>query len=216
MSYSRVIIFLTLGLGAASSGCAPPHVTIRHPLTAGGSLPPSEIVQANPIDENLYGLRPGSMADKATLERVDAEQVCINVTLRELGQIDLAKGRLGLSAGKYSVGAFVVGPSASAKIQPQPLVTTVYNGRLPRTKQTGTTSECRAVGETVQCQTQPTSSTVWVPDHVTVFTAAGRLCAPNHGFVTPATEMLDLSIQVPVSEGVHHDKWFAVRWEFAK
>ena len=73
-----------LGLGGAMLGCATPEVTVKNPLASGGALAPSRIAKPHSWAESSSGLPPGSMTDEAVLDTLDAQQLCVTVTLQDV------------------------------------------------------------------------------------------------------------------------------------
>lgn len=178
-----------LGLGGAMLGCATPEVTVKNPLASGGALAPSRIAKPHSWAESSSGLPPGSMTDEAVLDTLDAQQLCVTVTLHELAAIDLNAAKLNFELSP--------GPTVIPTIAAEPPVVQNYNGLMAVRTQTGSREECTYRNGQSICDTRPIYSTTMVPGPVQVFATRGRLCVANNKLVTAETRKVTLNVSLP-------------------
>jgi hypothetical protein len=117
-------------------------------------------------------------------------QVCFGVSLHELDPIDLRSVEAELSAPK-------VDATDDAKVWAEQPTFKQYDGLVPEQRETGTETVCSSRDSDGVCQgwqTRPTYATVYVHGPVKVYETRGRLCFPNHGLATPATEQVSLKL----------------------
>jgi hypothetical protein len=198
------------GFAPLTSGCAGPDLVMANPIVA-GHLPPNEVVREHGFAESNSGLPVGAMADRAVIDVLDANQVCVKVSLHELSAIDLTNAKAKFESS--STGA------AQPTLEAQPPAEKTYTGLVPHTVQTGTRLVCKNSADQTTCETQPVMQTTMVPGPVTVFTSNGRFCAPNLNLVTPTTTKLALDISTPTAARSmwgygHGSKGNTFRWEF--
>jgi hypothetical protein len=177
-------------LFGAAVGCGSPDLQIRNPMVA-GAVPQNRIVKPHNWTESHRGLPPGSMQDEAILDKLDPQQVCVNISLHELSAIDLTTAKISLSSNN--------GPVVQPAVQAEPPVSQTYNGLVAHQQQTGTREECRYANGQSVCETHPVYQTTMVAGPVDVFMTRGRLCAPNDKLVTADTQKLTLDISLPTS-----------------
>jgi hypothetical protein len=187
-----LILCLAIACSLASAGCIVGDVTIRHPLTA-GQLDQNLITKEHRVAESSRGLPPGAMSDQAALTRVSEQDICFDVTMRELDPIDMHSVRVKLEA---------VGqpPREQAQLWPEQPVSRNYMGLVPERVQTGYQNYCTAYaynGVCIAWATRPIYGIVMRPGNVNVFETRGRMCFPNGGLVTPRTEAIKLELVVP-------------------
>jgi hypothetical protein len=185
--------FMTLFCVVGLSGCAGfVDVRMRHPLVV-NSVDKNVVSKEHHFQERQRGLPPESMADEASLTRLGTEDICFDVTMRELDAIDLRSVQA-----KLDVPGQV--PRDQAQMWPDQPVARDYNGLVPQRVQTGYETYCSARaynGVCISWQTRPVFGIVMVPGPVQVFETHARMCFPNGGFVTPATEVVRLDLTVP-------------------
>ena len=149
------------------------------------------------------------MSDDAVLDSADKDQICVTVSLHELGAIDLAAAEVKLTTSTASV--------LQPTLTPEQPSSTTYPGLVPHTEQTGFRSVCQSNGV---CNITPVYSTTMIPGPVTVYATRGRFCSPNQGLVTPLTTDMELRVatQVAPHPGLmgHGEKKAVFRWAFAK
>lgn len=188
---TRMLLGMALAL-SAMGGCAhESDVEIRNPLAA-HAVDANRIVKPHDYAENARGLPPGSMADEATLLSMASDQVCFGVTLHELDPIDLRSVEAELSAPKQD-------GTDDAKVWADQPTLKEYQGLVPEQRETGTETVCSNRDSDGVCQswqTRPTYATVYVHGPVNVYESRGRLCFPNRGLATPATEQVSLQLVV--------------------
>lgn len=177
------------GLSGVGFGCATPEVMIKNPIVTGAALAPTRIAKPHNYAESANGLPPGSMTDEAILDALDAQQVCVTVTLHELAAIDLNTAKINFASSP--------GPTVPPSITAEPPIAQTYNGLVPHRVQTGTREECSYRNGQSVCETRPIYSTTMVPGPVQVFATRGRLCAPNEKLVTDQTKKVTLNVSLP-------------------
>ncbi|MFI5289406.1 MAG: hypothetical protein ACHQ17_07145 [Polyangia bacterium] len=186
---TRMLLWTILSC-ALVSGCAhESDIEIRNPLAV-HAIDANQIVKPHDYAENARGLPPGSMADQAQLVSMAPAQVCFGVSLHELDPIDLRSVEAELSAPK-------VDATDDAKVWAEQPTFKQYDGLVPEQRETGTETVCSSRDSDGVCQgwqTRPTYATVYVHGPVKVYETRGRLCFPNHGLATPATEQVSLKL----------------------
>jgi hypothetical protein len=195
----------------ALAGCAGPDITMPNPIVT-GNLPANHIVKDHGFAESHSGLPVGSMADEATIESLDKNQICVTVSIHELAALDLTQAEVKLESS--------TGELLQPQLNAQPPTQQTYQGLVPHTEQTGTRVVCNSTETQTTCHSEPVYSTTMIPGPVDVFNTKGRLCAPTGNLVTPATKDLALKISMPTAGrggfmGMGHgSKKVAFRWAF--
>jgi hypothetical protein len=197
-------------MGLATLGCAGPDLTMPNPIVS-GSLPQNRVVKGHGFAESRSGLPVGSMADEAVVDALDKNQVCVNVVLHELSEIDITNAEVKFTT---STGTLLQ-PQLSAE---SPTKHT-YQGLVPHTQQTGARIVCNSTDTQTTCHSEPIYTTTMIPGPVDVFSTKGRVCAPNQNLVTVATKDMALKISTPTAgPGVmgmgHGAKSTTFRWAF--
>jgi hypothetical protein len=177
----------------AATGCGPMgDIIIRNPMVA-GAVDQNNIVKQHAYAERLRGLPQGSMSDQAALTRLGNEDICFDVVMHELDPIDMHMVRA-----KLSVSGQV--PREQAQLWPEQPVARDYPGLVPQRVQTGYETYCMTRAYNGVClawNTRPMYGTVMQPGTVSVYETRARMCFPNGGFVTAATESIRLDLTVP-------------------
>jgi len=169
----RSTCLLLAVLALTVSGCVVDRTvatTIHNPLET-GQIDDNTIPHQYANQERNYALPAGSLNDEATLTRLDAEAICMRVTLRAItGQngetwSDLRHWNpaLALAPGDTTLD----GPT----IELVPDTAQQYQGRVPQRRQTGSRRVCTQTNSRHQCvrtEVRPVYQTVWVPGTVTV------------------------------------------------
>jgi hypothetical protein len=199
---------LLLVVAFASVGCVTPDIMIQNPLTA-QAVAPNRIVKPHGYIENQLALPPGVMSDEATLLSVDPQRICVGVRLHELQAIDLSQVALKLETPKLA-------PIESGEVFPEQPTQTLYEGLVPQRRQVGMQRVCTAYigGYCVAWGFRPIYARFYVRGQVPVFETRGRLCFPNGGLATAATEWLSLELRLPKSEGWGGTKRVRFVWGF--
>lgn len=187
-------------------GCVPVDINIRHPLVA-GAIDANSVVKEHRYVENTRGLPPGALSDTASLTRVGGQDICFDVTMRELDPIDMTSVHAKLD---------VMGQVArdQAQLWPEQPVARPYSGLVPERVQTGYESYCAARaynGVCVAWATRPMYGVVMRPGTVNVYETRARMCFPNGGFVARTTEavVLELTLARPAKsfETAYNGYW---------
>jgi hypothetical protein len=184
---------LTALLGVAAVGCAGADLTMPNPVITGQVMSPNKIVRAHGFSERQSHLPPDTLLDEVVIDSIDASKVCVSVSLREKGPIDLRGAET-----KFTSDTGTVLQPALVGVAPPSIQ--AYDGVVPEFTQTGVQLVCQtnSYGQTV-CESHPIERWTWVPGVVRVFNTKGRLCAPNQNLVTPSTTKLALRITMPTS-----------------
>ncbi len=209
---TRLLLLAALAPAAlATTACAGPDLTMPNPIVS-GSLPQNHVVKEHGFAESRSGLPVGSMADEATVVALDKEKVCVDVSLHELSQIDMANAEVKLTT--------TTGTLLQPQLAPEAPTKHTYMGLITQTTQTGTRLVCNTngYGQTT-CESRPVYTTIQVPGPVDVYNTKGRLCAPNQNLVTAATKDMALKISTPTAGpslfGMGHGaKSTTFRWAF--
>ena len=194
---------------ALASGCAGRgggllrRATITHPMTSGGIAAAPPLAFEDNASERHLGIPPGALRDEATLVRADAEQVCVDLTLRvdqnEQEWSNLAAYRIQLLSSESEV------PVENPMVSPRPTQGMQYAGHRYEDIPTGaTTTYCVSHDQYNNCleyRTDPVMQTITVPTTWTVFEGGGMACFANAGVLTPATTFLRLRVVDPRNPG---------------
>jgi hypothetical protein len=200
----------TFTLALALSACAGaslhryPHDTthILSPL-AQGAVEQNYVQVAATQVEAQYGVPQGSLVEQGVLTALDANQVCVDVTVRNIGemrsaQVPLSSYRVFLRANQ-SVRDDAVVTGATQAVQP-------IQGTRPRDIQTGMETYCAGTDRYGNCyswQTRPTYTTVYDPAMYDLITQQGTACFVNNGFITEETDEMEIYFVLPDrSDGV--------------
>ncbi len=197
-------------IGFANMGCGGPDLTMPNPIVS-GSVPQNHVVKDHGFAESRSGLPVGSMSDEATVEALDAQQVCVNVSLHELSAIDLTNAEVKFTS---STGSLL-----QPKLSAEPPSKHTYQGLVAHTQQTGTRVVCTGTDTQTTCHSEPIYATTMVPGPVDVFNTKGKVCAPNQNLVTAATKDMSLKISTPTAApglmGMGHGaKSTTFKWAF--
>lgn len=202
---------LVLAAAVALVGCTRTvSVQIRNPAQA-GVLEPNRVVHSYARREQHRGLPPGTLNEEASLVSYEPRGACFDVLLNNLeDSAELA------ALTSYEIRVTADGePLPPPDVMPTHSTATVYEGLVPQTEQTGTTTECvRRHPDTQDCEqwdTRPVYSTFMVPGPVTVVTGGGKLCVPNNGGLSPYTQEVAVEFNTPRGVTAHR---FRFRWEF--
>ncbi len=189
-----------------------PHDTthILSPLAEGAVQ--SNVVQvAAPQVESQYGVQQGALTAEGVLTALDANQVCIQVTVRNIGemrsaQVPLSMYRVFLRANQ-SVRDDGQMANTAQSVQP-------IQGTRPRQVQTGMETYCGGTDRYGNCyswQTRPTYTTVYDPTMYDLVTQQGTACFANTGFITDETDEMEVYFVLPDrSDGVGFEWQFDV------
>lgn len=207
-----------LSLALALTACAGaslhrfPHDTthIPSPLTEGAVE--SNVVQvAAPQVENQYGVAPGSLLEEGVLTALDANQICVQVTVRNIGEMRTAQTPLSMYRvflrANQNVRDDAQVTNATQAVQP-------IQGTRPRDVQTGMETYCAGTDRYGNCyswQTRPTYTTVYDPTMYDLVTQQGTACFVNNGFITEETDEMEIYFVLPDrSDGVGFEWQFDV------
>jgi hypothetical protein len=186
-------VFFSLGAAMSMMGCVPAADTIiRQPIVA-GAVDANTVTKEHRFAESSRSLPPGVMADSASLTRVGAKDVCFDVTMHELDPIDMRSVHAKLAVPGQPV-------TDQAQLWPETPVAHAYPGMIPVRVQTGYETYCSASGYNGDCAawaTRPVYGTVMQPGEVNVYETRARMCFPNGGTITAATENVRLDLSVP-------------------
>ena len=194
----------TLALALALSACAGaslhryPHDTthILSPM-AQGAVEQNYVQVAATQTESQYGVAQGALVQTGVLTALDANQVCVQVTVRNIGemrgaQTPLASYRVFLRASQnVRDDAVVTGTTQS--VQP-------IQGTRPRDVQTGMETYCAGTDRYGNCyswQTRPTYTTVYDPAMYDLIEQSGTACFVNNGFITEDTDEMEIYFVLP-------------------
>jgi hypothetical protein len=168
-----------------------PDLQITNPL-AGGTVDASKIEKAHSNADTYLGVPPGTTADEAHIVSLDAKELCIAVTIHEVGSIDLRTATPRLSA----TGTSVV-TQARADLDP-PRVRQM-RGQVPKRVQVGMQTVCtqREGQACMAWGTQPVYRTDMVPGNVRVYESSGRYCFANDSLITTATKEMTFEVRLP-------------------
>jgi len=196
---------LTVSLALALTACAGsslhryPHDTthILSPLTEGAVDTNLVQVAATQV-ENQYGVMQGSLVEEGVLTALDANQVCVQVTVRNIGemrsaQTPLSKYRVYMRANQNVRDDGVI-TGTTQSVQP-------IQGTRPRDVQTGMETYCSGgtdrYGNCYSWATRPTYTTVYDPAMYDLITQQGTACFTNAGFITPETDEMEVYFVLP-------------------
>lgn len=203
-------IAFSLLLASALTACAGaslhrfPHETthILSPLTEGAVQPNAVQVLASQV-EAQYGVAQGTLTDEGVLVALDNAQVCVQVTVRNIGEA---------RSGQVPLSAYRVFLRANQDVRDDAQVTGVTQsvmsvpGTRPRDVQTGYETYCGGYDRYGNCyswQTRPTYTTVYDPAVYDVVTQTGSACFVNNGYITEETDEMEIYFVLPDrSDGV--------------
>lgn len=207
-----------LSLAAALSACAGaslhryPHDTthILSPLQV-GSVAQNYVQVGSPTMEGQYGVAQGSLVDDGVLTALDANQICVQVTVRNIGETRGAQ---------VPLSSYLVFLRASQNVRDDGQVTGATQAVQPiqgtrgRDVQTGMETYCGGTDRYGNCyswQTRPTYTTVYDPAMYDVVTQQGTACFVNNGFITEETDEMEVYFVLPDrSDGVGFEWQFDV------
>lgn len=198
----RLVASLTLA--AALTACAGaslhryPHDTthIVSPLTE-GAIDANLVQVAHSQTESQYGVMQGSLVAEGVLTALDANQVCVQVTVRNIGEMRGAQTPLAM---------YRVFMRANQNVRDDGVMTGTtqsvqsIQGTRPRDVQTGMETYCGGTDSYGRCyswQTRPTYTTVYDPVMYDLVTQQGTACFANTGFITPETDEMEVYFVLP-------------------
>jgi hypothetical protein len=208
--------FSILSAALALSACAGaslhryPHETthVAMPLST-GAVDTNYVQVAAPQIESSYGVAQGSLVDEGVLTQLDANQICVQVTVRNIGE---------MRSGTTPLAMYRVFLRANQNVRDDAQVQNVTQqvaqvpGTRPRDVQTGMETYCGAYDRYGACynwQTRPTYTTVYDPAMYDVTTQQGTACFVNNGFITEETDEMEIYfVQPDRSNGVGFE------WQF--
>ncbi len=190
-----------------------PHETthILSPLTEGAVDTNVVQVLATQV-ESQFGVPQGTLVDEGVLTALDANQVCVQVTVRDIGE--MGRGQTPLSM--YHV--FLRANQSvrdDARVESTTQSSMPIQGTRPREVQTGFQPVCSGgydrYGNCYRWIQQPTYTTVYDPAMYEVTTQQGTACFMNTGFITPDTDEMEVYFVLPDrSDGVGFEWRFDV------
>jgi len=193
------LLFLSLTACAGASLHRYPHDTthILSPL-ASGSVQSNYVQVAAPTVEGRYGVAQGSLVNEGVLTALDASQICVQVTVRNIGEMRSAQTPLGM---------YRVFLRASQNVRDDAQVSGAtqqvqsIQGTRARDVQTGYQNVCTGgydrYGNCYVWSSQPTYSTVYDPAVYDLITQQGTACFVNNGFVTADTDEMEIYFVLP-------------------
>lgn len=205
-------IALALGACAGASLHRYPHDTthILSPLTE-GAVDTNLVQVAATQTEARFGVMQGSLVNEGVLTALDDNQVCVQVTVRNIGEVRSAQVPLSM---------YRVFMRANQNVRDDGVITGVtqsvqpIQGTRPRDVQTGMETYCSGTDRYGRCyswQTRPTYTTVYDPAMYDVVTQQGLACFTNAGFITPDTDEMEVYFVTPDrSDGVGFEWRFDV------
>lgn len=196
---------LTLTLALCLTACAGaslhryPHDTthIVSPLAQGGTVDQNYVQVAAPQIENSYGVAQGSLVEQGVLTALDTNQVCVDVTVRNIGEMRSAATPLSMYRVFLRANQNVRDDAQVTNVQQQ--VQTVP-GTRPRDVQTGMETYCGGYDNRGNCYTwqqRPTYMTVYDPTTYDIVTQTGTACFVNNGFITEDTDEMEIYFVLP-------------------
>jgi len=205
-----LIFALALSACAGASLHRYPHESthIISPITE-GAVQQNYVQVPSTQTETRYGVAQGSLVDEGVLTALDANQVCVQVTVRNIGEERSAQTPLSMYhvflRANQSVRDDARVTDATQQVQP-------IQGTRPRDVQTGMETYCAGTDRYGNCyswQTRPTYTTVYDPAMYDVITQQGTACFVNNGYITAETDEMEIYFVLPDrSDGVGFE------WQF--
>lgn len=210
-------LLVALSIGSVLTACAGlslhryPHDTthVVSPLQIGSVEGNSVSVDASPL-EAQYGVAEGTLRDDATLTALDANQICVQVTVRRLSEMEGAQTPLGSYRVFLRANQNV---RDDAQVQGATQTLASVAGTRPRDVMTGSQNVCTGgydrYGNCFAWSSVPTYSTVYDPAVYEVITQTGTACFANRGYVTLDTDEMEIYFVMPdQTDGV------GFQWQF--
>jgi len=193
-----LLFSLALSACAGASLHRYPHDTthIISPLST-GAVDTNYVQVASTATENRYGVAQGSLVDEGVLTALDVNQICVQVTVRNIGEERGAQTPLGM---------YHVYLRANQNVRDDAQVTGAtqavqsIQGTRPRDVQTGMETYCASYDQRGNCyswQTRPTYTTVYDPAVYDVVTQQGTACFVNNGYITEDTDEMEIYFVLP-------------------
>lgn len=203
-SFGLLAAMLLLGACAGASLHRYPHETthILSPLTE-GAVDTNVVQVLSPGVESQFGIAPGTLVDEGVLTALDTNQVCVQVTVRDVTEMGRQTPPLTM---------FHVFLRANQSVRDDARVENVtqsvgaVQGTRARQVQTGMERYCAGVDRYGNCYSwgvRPTYTTVYDPVMYQLTTQQGTACFMNAGFITPDTDEMEIYFVSPDrSDGV--------------